>query len=400
MTERKSSLLNELPFLIAFLYALGTVLPIIPNFNVMLAALAALTIGISFLTSNLSVGGWLLLFACVSETLLAYFVTDGPLLSRNEIAYFLIFGLYVLYFVNNMDKLPQFVRKYKKYLIAICVIWHLVVLVSFPLTDSWAGGAVGQGSFESFAKDTFRLSPSATLIMGISLLLIVYFRRQYVMYSFLPMLTILLGASRTYLVVGVCLMAVVLYFGIRNKLAYTSVLVILGCLATIIVLNSAMGQKILTSLDDDAYLDPLAQFTSSRSNFWEKDMEAFSDVSFLRKVFGCGYNFIREQTASYLNPDGLWAHNDYIQALLTFGYVGLFTYLGFAFMLFKNILKKRVPLLLKIAILFIWFFNAMFNMVYTYMCAVISLYLVVAALDYYYNRRMPKKKKAVSKENA
>ncbi len=385
MTLHKPNLLRETPFLVAFLYALGTVLPVIPYFNVALAAIGILSIGISFLTTQMSLGKWILLVSCVGGTLISLAFTEGPLLSRNEIAYYIIFGFYVLYFMNNMDRLPEYVERYKKYLLFICYAWHAIVLISIPFPESWNGRV-----FESFSGTTFRLAPSAMLIMGVSLLLIVHFKRSYVWLSFLPFLSIILGSSRTYMAVGIILMVLVLYFGIRNKVTYLGVLVIFGALAAVIIINSAMGDKILHGFEYNPYQDPLSQFTSGRSDFWVKNLDAFAEQPWYNKIFGCGYNFVREQTVTEHNPDGLWAHNDFIQILLTFGYVGLFTYLALVWTLFKRLFAHKIPWLVKFLMLFIWFFNAMFNMVFTYMAAVISLYLMVMAIHHHYTKREEK----------
>ena len=385
MIETKTNLLRETPFLVAFLYALGALLPFIPYFNVILAAVGIVSIGISFLTVSMNLGKWILLVSCAGGTLVSYLFTDGPLIHKNEIAYYLIFGLYVLYFMNNMDRIPEYVERYKKYLLIICLAWHAIVLVSIPFPQSWNGRV-----FQSFSGTTFRLAPSAMLIMGVSLLLIVYFKHKYIWLSFLPFLSIILGSSRTYMAVGIILMMLVLYFGIRNKVTYLGVLVIFGILAAVIIMNSAMGDKILGGFEYNPYQDPLSQFTSGRSDFWVKNMEAFAKQPFLNKVFGCGYNFVRLQTMTENNPEGLWAHNDFIQVLLTFGYVGLVTYLALVWALFKRLFAHKIPRAIKFLIVFIWFFNAMFNMVYTYMAAVISLYFMVMAIDHYYTTREEK----------
>ena len=384
-TKTKQNLLAEAPFLLAFLYAIGTVLPAIPYFNVVLAALGIVSIFISFVTEKMSLGKWILLLSCTAGTIVAFAFTKEEIFVTNEIAYYIIFGFYVLYFLNSMDKLPTYIERYKKYMLFICSLWHVVVLISIPFPSSWNGKI-----FQSFAGDTFRLAPSAMLIMGISLLFVVYFKKKYVGFSFLPFLSIILGSSRTYMAVGLALMVLILYFSIRRRITYLGVLLVFGVAALVIIMNSAMGDKILGGFEHNEYLDPLAQFTSGRSNFWKDNLDAFAAQPWHNKLLGCGYNFVRQQSVTDLRPQGIWAHNDFIQVLLTFGYVGLATYLCLVVALFKRIFTRKVPFVVKFSMLFIWFFNAMFNMVYTYMCATISLYLMVMAIEMYYQKKEAK----------
>ena len=52
-------------------------------------------------------------------------------------------------------------------------------------------------------------------------------------------------------------------------------------------------------------------------------------------------------------------------------------------MIFTKFSRLRLPLTVNLAIFMIWFFNAMFNMYFTYACSMIALPVVIMACEVY-----------------
>lgn len=78
----------------------------------------------------------------------------------------------------------------------------------------------------------------------------------------------------------------------------------------------------------------------------------------------------------------IWAHNDFINLLMNFGYIGLILYL-YVFLDFslKILKEKEIRGIRKYSYFFIWLFNAMFNMVYTYIIATIAIPFILEIMS-------------------
>ena len=77
----------------------------------------------------------------------------------------------------------------------------------------------------------------------------------------------------------------------------------------------------------------------------------------------------------------LWAHNDFLNILITHGAFGLILYLYTCASSIKTLSNKAMLTTFSIAVVaVIWFFNAFFNMFYTYMCAFLSVLFLVIGL--------------------
>jgi ABC-type multidrug transport system fused ATPase/permease subunit len=113
--------------------------------------------------------------------------------------------------------------------------------------------------------------------MALSAILTVRQGRKNVWLSILPLMAILLGSSRTYLLLGCLCAAVIWYYAIRDKRLYGLLLSVLFAAIVAIVLDSSMGIKIMNSFRESSYRSQLSVFTSGRANFWVNDLAAFSE---------------------------------------------------------------------------------------------------------------------------
>lgn len=152
----------------------------------------------------------------------------------------------------------------------------------------------------------------------------------------------------------------------------------------LLIYISPVGNKIQET-NTNGYLGLLGTITSGRSVFWVYDMNAFFDLSFWQQFVGNGFDFVYNINLKYANQ-ALWAHNDFINILMNFGYIGLVLYF-YVFRKFskKALEKNKIKRIQKYSFYFIWFFNAFFNMVYTYTIATLAIPFIMYAITNEYH---------------
>ena len=150
------------------------------------------------------------------------------------------------------------------------------------------------------------------------------------------------------------------------------------------MLNSAMADKFTAvTYTSNSYFDFWGTITSGRSIFWKADLEAFCNSGVFHKIFGNGLNLVYKINEKAFGGF-VWAHNDFIQCLISHGVLGLGLYLYIILSQLSQLKKNPYGKKLYIPIVccfFVWFFNAMFNMFYTYFCSVLSLPFLVCAIQ-------------------
>lgn len=72
--------------------------------------------------------------------------------------------------------------------------------------------------------------------------------------------------------------------------------------------------------------DALAAFTNARSTIWEIDIREFGNSNLIQKILGQGFDYVPKINEMYYG-DPIWAHNDFVQLLLSVGILGLLVYL-------------------------------------------------------------------------
>lgn len=84
---------------------------------------------------------------------------------------------------------------------------------------------------------------------------------------------------------------------------------------------------------------------SGRLDIYENVLRAYSSLPIDSKLLGCGHNAVRRNDVvsyyQYGNEDSFSAHNDFLEILYDFGFVGFFLYLIFVFQLIKAIFRQR-----------------------------------------------------------
>lgn len=306
---------------------------------------------------------------------------------KNMLFYFPFLILYFCFFVRNTSDIFAFMREHKRYIDIILLIWNFLVVVSLFMSSSYIYEGETR-AFVSIAKTTFLLSSVAIFVFALLTFQYYIYRKKIYMFALIiPSLCILLGTTRTYLVVLMCAWLIFLYVTMKNQKKFLSTMIVCGTLFVLIVLISPIKDKFLSTANraSELNMDPLQAFTSGRSVFWVYDMDNILSNNFINILLGNGVNYIFYLNASkFHNP--LWAHNDFIQILSDYGIVGILVYLYMfkylIFGVFKNN-EPKVPKKVIVIMIIMWSFNAFFNMFYTYFCAVLSFpfYLLIVKLD-------------------
>lgn len=302
----------------------------------------------------------------------------------NMLIYFPFYIFYVLFFVRNSDYVLSFLKGHKRYINYILYIWNFFVGISFLIPSCYTYEGEDRG-FVSFAGTTFLLSPIAIYIFILLAFQYVFWRKKrYIYLMIIPSMCILMGTTRTYLVVLMAAWMIFLYTIVKDKRKFKYLAILFLILAIGIILMSPIKNKFISTAGrvSGSNLSFLDAFTSGRSSFWAYDIYAILHNKWYNLLIGNGINYL-----FYLNKPvfhvALWAHNDYIQILSDYGILGIFIYIGLMKMLIQKTLKGKVKSRFIIIVLIIlWAFNAFFNMFYTYLCALLSYPYFILLLRY------------------
>jgi hypothetical protein len=202
----------------------------------------------------------------------------------------------------------------------------------------------------------------------------------------------LLTGTRTYLVIGMMFMVAVYYLSCKDKKVFYFSIIPIMILGLVIIMLSPSGAKFTETFEGDGYFGYWATLTNGRSIFWVEDLQGYWSLPFWKKLVGNGANFVYELNYYGTIAAKIWAHNDVINLLCTNGFLGVVLYfLTFFGFIFRNSEVKRRENFIPLFIFYFTLgFNAMFNMLYTYISAVIAipfmffgLYTLPNNIDYF-----------------
>ena len=310
--------------------------------NVLLTGITFIMFFLTYLKNRITRLELLFLIYTVITLIYNIFLWGLEYYEDNMLFYFPFLLLYFGFCIRNSEYIIPFIRNHKQYLDTILLLWNGLVLISFILPGSYVYEGETRG-FVSFAGTTFLLCAMAVYVFA--LLMVQYYlykQRVYVFGLIIPSLCILMGTTRTYLVVLLCAWLVFLYINMKNKKWFVPAMAF-GLLAfVLIVMVSPISEKFISAgnRSESLGMDPIEAFTSGRSLFWAYDMQSILSNSPIKIIFGNGVNWLfnlnRER---FHNP--LWAHNDYIQILSDYGAIGLSIYLWCIKRIINCFLKRK-----------------------------------------------------------
>lgn len=322
---------------------------------------------------------FLLLLCLAGNYVLALFSTKFPMENINLLFYFPFYLMYMCFMCDNGDTVLDWFSGHRNFVCIVVLLWSILVGISIFVPNCYYVKEGGSLYFGSFCQSIFRLGPSAVFIQVLALIMqMLHGKKMAIVYHIIPMYCYLMGSSRTYLVIGLCLFVIGWYLFCKKKVTFWCTLFPMIIVVLILVTISAMGDKIAHTLDETQYGDFWFRITSSRSLLWTKDLTAYAEMPLLNKLFGCGLEFTTEVS-------GKWGHNDFIEVICSFGIIGLLLYVYSTRRLFRySYGRVRIPFVINACVFMTWFFNAFFNMHYVYFCAMLCYPLLLLAVGGYF----------------
>ncbi len=323
-----------------------------------------------------------IVFVTLVLHIFAFAFTDGKLVSINIVFYFALWVLYYMFFSKRKDEIIERFSANKVFYDGILIVWTVLVGFSAIIPSCYE-----DGFFYSFAGHSFRLLPSALIILALAMYMAIKTGlKRYNFFLVLPMYAAFMGSSRTYFGVMLVFMIMYIYMVIENKsLFYISLIplcVVILFLTSVGSISDKIAMKMYTQ---DSYFDFWGTITSGRTVFWQWDIEAFLELPIWQQFVGNGFNFVYDVNGSYM--EAIWAHNDFINVLMNFGYIGVVVYTWSFYMLVSAFWKghRNIPLPVKLLFLCAVFINSMMNMSYTYLCAMVSYPVFLCSISEKYS---------------
>lgn len=364
--------------------------------NKLLIAISCILLFFAFFFLSLSRMAWIQLIVSVGLTAVGIVFTQEKLVNPNMPMYLLFFVLLLVLVSERKDLLRIYLIKDITWYRNICICWCVIIIISIPFAMSYDK----DGFFTSFTGNSFRTDPTALLILTYLILIVRHERRHrflYFLMSLVPLYCGLMGASRTYFFIILLEYVIFLRCFVRNDKTFVACIIGAFIIMVPIVFVSNIGQRIIDTFYNAAegYLGFWGTLTSGRSLFWAHDIQRFLELPLQNQMFGAGFNqiFLFNQEIGI----NIWAHNDFINIVITNGYIGLLSYLIAVYALFKAYWNSKGIYRCGFLVLMIimWGFNAFFNMVYTYTCATIAMSILPLALG----DGMTYKKPSMSRQN-
>lgn len=373
--------INELIFKGIILFSILTVvqgIDLFNNINKVWLAVISLVLFARMFTYSYTRTQYIMLFLTVIVHLFSLFLTDYPMDNVNMLFYFLLWILLYLYFSKSKKQIEDIMMKSGTYITLVLWIWTALVGISALIPSSYKNNY-----FLSFADSSFRLMPATLIVAALAMYMAISRNdRRYELFLVLPTYAGFMNQSRTYF--GVYILCILMYLYMRFKSKKNFYYMLLPIMVIIIGLMTVTGiaDKLRsTRYTEYSYYDFWATVTNGRTLFWRWDMEAFFALPLWKQLVGNGFNFVYDVNGA--NMARIWAHNDIINILMNFGYIGLVIYCWVYVLLLKAFFPKgnKVPTTVKLFFHGAVFINSMLNMSYTYMCATISYPLFLCVIN-------------------
>lgn len=290
-----------------------------------------------------------------------------------------VFFLWKVFDKNISEKLFIAIGKCRTIIEINIIINSIIVSVGLFIEQCYNVNW-GNRYYIGFAYSNHTLACGCCLSLVFSLFIFKYikniFAQLFIMFPYA--LGILQSGARTY-VVSLFIIYIIYYIyyikRIKIKWIITPVVILIGIY---IFINSNIITKFInpTGYFKNSGIDI---FTNGRTVFWLIDINAFFDMGILYKMIGNGFDYPYYINNFYYKLN-IWAHNDFIDILLSIGIIGIVVYIA---VIVKFSRKLYSCLGLKLALLpiayfiIIAFFNGIFPYShYLFSFIVLSIFLI------------------------
>lgn len=378
--------INEVIFILIIFFPISTIvqgIKIFNSINKILTGILIVLLALKNVKTKMYIRNLIVLFFSFIIYICSFAYTTKELDNFNDIFYLPLWILLFIWVSDNYDLFKDYIKTKTKLIYKIVVFWNLIVFASLFFSNSYNYNWGGELYFKSFSNGEHRFAAACVFIFTLNWIVTQEKKKyKYMIFSILPIISIFFSGARTYLGVIFVFLICIYYLICKRKSTFYLTIIPIVIISVFLVMLTPMGEKFLSTFNNKDF-DFIDAFTNGRSIFWEADLEAFFSLNVLQQFVGNGYNFIYDINEKAIHAR-IWGHNDFINVLLTYGYIGLIIYVYVYQLLSKKILKNaKVSKIIIYGYYFIWIFNAVFNMVYTYICATLALpFILYSLIDY------------------
>ena len=324
---------------------------------------------------------YLQVFLATFLVLYAFIVASNKVLCLTNGIYWLstIFGVIVLSNKKTTEKIIKKVNESYLFIKLVVVVNEMILLFCL-FTPSCYNNEWGGAYLIGFASSNHVLACGCCLTMVMSFFVVQNEKNviKRIVYILIPIYSILQTGSRVYLISVLVLLIVFYKYCIKGTSLKLLVLPVGTLCSVYFFLNSGIYAKFVNP-STYGNLVGLEKLTSGRTAFWLIDIQQYLQTDVFSQIFGSGFDFSSHVNSIYYGMS-IWAHNDFIEVILSTGIIGLIIYLVSTLGLFwGNYIDKFSKFLL-----FVYFFGIAFlNGLFGYQHYLYSALLLYAFMNQY-----------------
>lgn len=289
------------------------------------------------------------------------------------------------------EKLNVAIDKMEKFIFLVLKIIALIVLASLFMPSCYQI-VLGDKIYVAFTDGAHTACSALCLFLSLYSIPLAKANKNIFNYIFLIpfVIAILQTGARSYLLIALTIFLVLYESDIkRYKLKYVIIFFAIIALAKFFMSSNAFNKFITTSSNEYVSSNKLEAVTSGRIIWWNIDIKDYMDnYNFIEKIFGRGYDYIYRLNLQKYGLE-IWAHDDYIQLLLSVGLLGLSGYIAILLKFFKDITKRLknnsnkhiLGILFSLAIVFIILWQALMNGFYVSQGYVFAVMLIILEIE-------------------
>lgn len=304
-------------------------------------------------------------------------------------AIYLLISILLLIEIDNdfsKNKVLCALKQSEQFIKWIVIVCDLVLCVGFFDARCYDSSQWDGSYYLGYTNASHTMASGACLLLVFTLYIIRNKRNIISFIYFVPsIIAILKSGARTFLIPIVIVCLFFYAYHIKKFSVKLLVFPIAIVCATYVFLNSSMVEKFSFSINNQ-YTDMnfLGRLTNGRTAFWVVDLLAFRDYNIIQKLVGNGFQYVYMVNERNFNL-AIWAHNDFINCLLSVGIIGTVIYVYALYRTGKKIIKiSPKDIIIKILLISYILLPALLNGFYTYQHYFYSFIILVILYDKYY----------------
>lgn len=306
-------------------------------------------------------------------------------------AIYLLISILLLMEINNeysKNKLLMALgqsEKFIKWIVILCSLILCIGFLDFKCYDSsqWDGSY-----FIGYTNASHTLASGASLLLIFTLYVTRNKKNIMSFLYFVPsIIAILKSGARTFLIPIIIVCFFFYVYHIKKVSVKLLILPFTVICAAYVFLNSSMIEKFSFSINNQyTNMDLLGRLTNGRTAFWVVDLLAFGKFNLIQKLLGSGFQYVYLINEKNFNL-AIWAHNDFINCLLSVGIIGTCIYVYILFITGKRIIKtSRRNYFIKTLLISYMLLPALLNGFYAYQHYFYSFIILIVLYEKYYSK--------------